>query len=65
MMKIDDLEFINYISNINRINGKLQGTLEACLWWDIPSELKEKIKNVIKKVEEDYPEFPKLEDEKK
>lgn len=63
MMKIDDLEFINYISNASRINGKLQGALQACLWWDIPSELKEKIKTLLKEVEEEYPKFPKLEKE--
>lgn len=63
MMKIDDLEFTNYISNVSRINGKLQGTLQACLWWYIPSELKEKIKTLLKEVEEEYPEFPKLEKE--
>ena len=60
-MMVDDLEFINYISNISRINGRLQGILEASLLWDIPSELKEKIRNVIKKVEEEFPKFPKIE----
>ena len=34
-----------------RTKGEFIGTLQGILWWDIPEELKEKLENKIKELE--------------
>ena len=34
-----------------RIEGEFIGTLKGILWWDIPEELKERLENKIKELE--------------
>jgi hypothetical protein len=34
------------------ILGEFKGTLEGILWWDIPNELKERLKLKIKQLDE-------------
>ena len=34
-----------------RTKGEFIGTLQGILWWDIPDELKEKLENKIKELE--------------
>ena len=36
-----------------RTKGEFIGTLHGILWWDIPEELKQKLENKIKELEND------------
>lgn len=49
-------ELINYITELNAQCGRLQGMLEAVCFWDIPEELKERIRESLENIKK--PEFP-------
>lgn len=51
-----------HIAELHGYIGELEGTLMAIIWWDIPEELKTKIKKTLKKKKK-LP-FPTLSDEK-
>jgi hypothetical protein len=42
---------IKLICENARLTGEFIGTLKGILWWDIPAELKNKIENKIKELE--------------
>ena len=48
MTKLEDLTIKHA-----RLQGEYIGTLKGILWWDIPEDLKKKIKENIKKLESD------------
>lgn len=43
-MKVDKTKLIKYLAQINRQCGIYRGMLEGVLWWDIPKELKDNLK---------------------
>jgi len=38
---------------LSRLKGEFIGMLKGITWWDIPKELKEKLENKIKELEDD------------
>lgn len=51
-----DKEHFNEVIELSKKLGLATGVLQGVLYWDIPKELREKIKNTLKQLEDEQTE---------
>ena len=47
-----EMNYLKIVGDLNSKIGYAEGTLEGVLWWDIPEELKDKLKETLKRLKE-------------